>query len=347
MEFSIPHSSPCLTEKDFGAIASVLETRMLAEGPLVKEFEQAIAQYLGFDWSTVTTSGTTALFLAMLGLDIGNNDEVILPTYVCKAVYDAVRSVGAIPVLCDIEEDWCSNVNTIRPLVTTQTKAIILVHIFGIQIETQEIYDIGVPVIEDYCQAFSPDHIRKDYLTSSVSVLSFHATKLLTTGRGGMLLCNDIGVIERIEAYKDSDNISGPGMIASPFTELQAALGLSQLSQYHIFLQKRLEIAGRYLHELQDCPVILPFNIRDRSIFFRFPVRVRGSFELMQERFEKHNIIIRRGVDQLLHNLLGIDPSQYPTAERMFRETVSIPIYPALTDEQVDTIIAACKICME
>ena len=200
MTLPIPHSSPCLTERDFKAISSVLETRMLAEGPLVKEFEQAVAQYLCFNWSTVTTSGTSALFLAMLGLDIGNNDEVILPTYVCKAVYDAVCSVGAVPVLCDIEEDWCASVNTIRPLVTTKTKAIILVHTFGIQIEKREIYNLGVPVIEDCCQAFSPDHVSKDRLTSSITVLSFHATKLLTTGKGGMLLCNDIDVIERIES---------------------------------------------------------------------------------------------------------------------------------------------------
>jgi UDP-4-amino-4-deoxy-L-arabinose-oxoglutarate aminotransferase len=340
----IPHSRPCLTELDHEAIVSVLKTGMIAEGPLVAEFEQAVAQYTGFKASVAMSSGTAALYLTLLALGIGEGDEIILPTYVCQNVYDAVVAAGSTPVLCDIGEAWYLRADSVRHLITAKTKGIILVHIFGIQADAEEIFGLGIPVIENCCQSFRPKEIGTEIkYARRVSFVSFHATKLLTTGEGGMVLSDDINFIERIRALKGGGNVAVAKRFSCPLTDLQAALGLSQLSQYDWFLERRKEIAARYFQALGDCPVRLPHHVRSRSIFFRFPVRIRDDFEVTRKRFEELGIHVRRGVDSLLHRVFGWDKTSFPIAEKIFQETVSIPIYPALTEDEVESVIAACK----
>jgi len=128
----ISHSKPFLIDKDYLAIQKVLQSGMIAEGEVVAEFENAVAEYLGMAGGVATSSGTMALFLALKALDISHGDEVIIPTYVCRAVLDAVNYTGATPVLCDVGDDWCMNVETVKRHITKQMRAIILVHTFGI-----------------------------------------------------------------------------------------------------------------------------------------------------------------------------------------------------------------------
>jgi len=267
-----------------------------------------------------------------------------LPTYVCQNVYDAVVAAGSTPVLCDIGEAWYLRADSVRHLITAKTKGIIWVHIFGIQADAEEIFGLGIPVIENCCQSFRPKEIGTEIkYARRVSFVSFHATKLLTTGEGGMVLSDDINFIERIRALKGGGNVAVAKRFSCPLTDLQAALGLSQLSQYDWFLERRKEIAARYFQALGDCPVRLPHHVRSRSIFFRFPVRIRDDFEVTRKRFEELGIHVRRGVDSLLHRVFGWDKTSFPIAEKIFQETVSIPIYPALTEDEVESVIAACK----
>jgi UDP-4-amino-4-deoxy-L-arabinose-oxoglutarate aminotransferase len=334
---------PHVTAEDQAAVAAVLRSGMIAEGEVVERFEQAVCAYLGMGGGVATSSGTTALFLALKALAVGQGDEVIIPTYVCRSVWDAVSATGAQPVLCDIGEDWCINIHTIKPHITSKTKAIVLVHIFGIVADASSLLSLGIPLIENCSQAFGAQREDKTAGTfGQVCITSFHATKLLTTGEGGMALTNDPTILKKLKELKQGNPQSLTVRYLYPMTDVQAALGLSQLARYNDFLQRRKEIADYYFSKLKGLPVMLPYGIRDRSIFFRFPLRAKIYFEEVQASFTAQGVHIRHGVDTLLHRKCGMGTGNFPFTEQLFSETVCIPIYPALNDKDCEKIVASC-----
>ncbi len=343
----ITHSKPCIDASDHQAVRDVLASGMIAQGERVQQFEEAVAAYVGRTSGVAVNSGTAALILALKALDIHAGDEVILPTYVCRRVAEAVWAVGATPVLCDVGDEWILLPETVAPKVSSRTAAIIAVHMFGIRADVAGLRQFGVPIIEDACQAV----MARNELTRpaqreadrSTVVLSFHAIKCLTTGEGGMALSDNPDVAERMRQFRDGADAAMVARVASPMTDLQAALGLSQLARYGRFLQRRRQIADRYFDALADLPVQLPHGIRDRSMFFRFPIKIHDSFDECRDRFDALGVQVRRGVDALLHRTLAPDDGGFAGAERLFRETLSIPLYPALTDGHVETVIAACR----
>jgi len=339
----IPHSMPHITSEDQTAIDAVLRSGMIAEGELVERFEHAVSEYLGMAGGVATSSGTTALFLALKGLDVGEGDEVIIPSYVCRSVWDAVSGTGAQPVLCDIGEDWCMNIHTIKPHITRKTKAIVLVHIFGIVADADPLFSLSIPLIENCAHAFGARYENRTAGTlGQVSITSFHATKLLTTGEGGMALTNDLSILRKMKDLKQGNSNSLTIRYLYPMTDLQAALGLSQLARYNDFLHRRKEIADYYFSELSDLPLLLPHGIRDKSIFFRFPLRTKKNFEELKASFVSKGIHVRKGVDTLLHRTCGMEAKDFPVTEKLFSETVCIPIYPALRNEDCERIVSSC-----
>jgi UDP-4-amino-4-deoxy-L-arabinose-oxoglutarate aminotransferase len=332
----IPHSKPTIGPKDKAAILEVLQTGMIARGTKVAEFESAVANYLGLEGGVATSSGTAALVLALKSLDINRGDEVIIPTYVCHDVLDAVIYTGAIPVLCDVgNNNWNMDYYTVRPHLSPKTKAIIVVHIFGIAANIEAITQLGVPVIEDIAQAFGTEINKQKVGTfGQITMCSFQATKCLTTGEGGMLLSNDSHILEKAIAIQS----------LFPMSDIQAALGISQLERYDTFLGRRREIASTYFKTLDKLPnVCMPTPLRQRSIFFRFPIRIQRQFDTFKNEFEQLGISVRRGVDSLLHRGVGLPSKDFPNAEQQFSETLSIPIYPALTDDEVEYITQASQ----
>lgn len=159
-----------------------------------------------------------------------------------------------------------------------------------------------------------------------------------------MVIANDPRLLESMRRLRDSalDSVV-EARLASPMTDLQASLGLSQLARYDDFLSRRRQLADLYFDELRSCSVELPETIRSESIFYRFPVCSRGPFESERERFGALGVQVRQGVDRLLHRLMGIDAELFPVAERLFHQTVSIPLYPALTDEEAWKVIETCR----
>lgn len=339
----ITHSKPWIVDSDRQAVDAVLASGMLAQGRLVRAFEARVSQYLGSGGGVAVASGTAALILALKALKVGATHEVIVPTYVCKSVVEAVVSTGAKPVLCDVGEEWNMTAETVAPKVTSRTAAIVVVHIFGIPANTYSFKQFGVPIVENCCQAFGARADGANVGTiGSVGVFSFHATKCLTTGEGGLAMSSDLGLLERMRSLRDGNCSATGERVASPMTDLQAALGLSQLSRYPQFLKRRKEIAELYFAELRGCSIQLPEAVREKSIFFRFPVRVQGDFNVYQRRFEALKIHVRRGVDNLLHRAVGLERHDFPVAEKLLSETVSIPIYPALEDKELQEVISAC-----
>jgi UDP-4-amino-4-deoxy-L-arabinose-oxoglutarate aminotransferase len=329
---NIPHSKPLLEAEDHAALADALASGMIASGERAERFEREVADREGLPEALTCASGTAALVLALRALGIGAGKEVILPTYVCSEVLAAVLSVGATPVLCDIGPAWLMTPESVLARMTPKVGAIILVRIFGYAAPAMPFASFGVPIILDAAQAFgTPDTEGAEAL-----VLSFHATKCLATGEGGMVLFRDPAPAARARALRDGHGEKVP----SPFSDLQAALGLSQLRAYPRFLARRRQLAARYRQALADTKVTLPvFSAAD--VIFRFTVLWDRGFEQAAPLFAKKGVQVRRGVDALLHRNLGGSDSDFANACDRFEKTISLPLYPALRDEEADTVLAA------
>lgn len=338
----IPHSKPWITEADQKAVSDVLSSRMIAQGEQVRLFEEACAKYLGVPNGVAMGSGTAALTLALWALALKKGGEVILPTYVCKNVAEAILNASCVPVFCDVGDHWNMTAKTVAEVLTKRTVAIIVIHLFGITTPLDDFEKFGLPIIEDACQAFGAKAVDRIVGTmGTIGIFSFHATKCLTTGEGGLAISNDLRLLERMRKLRDGEDCPEV-RVTSPMTDLQAALGLSQLSRYDIFLQRRIWIAERYFEALAHCRTSLPDAVRKESIFFRFPVRFKGDFDTIRQKFAERGVHVRRGVDTLLHHFANPVPRAFPNAERLQLETVSLPIYPALTDGEQETIIDTC-----
>ncbi|MFA6449842.1 MAG: DegT/DnrJ/EryC1/StrS aminotransferase family protein [bacterium] len=341
----IPHSKPWITRSDRDAVDATLASGMIGEGEAVSNFESAVAKRIGVRGGVAASTGTMALYYALKALGAGPGHEVIMPTFVCRAVMDAVTDSGAAPVFCDIGDDWCVNADTVSARITGKTRAVIVVHTYGISADIQPVCELSVPVIEDFCPAFGGG-IGGRALGSfgAISVTSFYATKPLTTGEGGMALSDDDELLSTMRKLKNGTDSPAEGRRRCSMSDIQAALGLRQLVRYDKFLERRREIADFYFSRLDGLPVALPHNIRDRSIFFRFPIRPLNGYAPYPGLFEMESIdIARGGVDYPLHIKCGAPAGSLPNAEKLFAETLSIPIYPALLDVEIERVADACR----
>lgn len=339
----IPHSRPWIDSSDRAGVDNVFEGHMIARGKRVKAFEKALSVNLNIPSAICSSSGTSALVLALKILNIGINDEVIIPTYVCSSVLAAVTSVGATPRLCDVDESGVITVATVSSHLTDRTRAIVAVHIFGHPCDVTKLKTLGFPIIEDACQAFGLKINQQFAGTLGVlGIVSFHATKCLTTGEGGALIVNDPSLLDR--AYEVAESFvsnNASGIIA--FTDMQAALGLSQLNRYTSFLERRLNIFRRYhevAHRLKGAKAGYPDL---PSFLFRFTLRTDIGFDEVESALLSFGVQARRGVDRLLHRQLGLDDRDFPISTSIFYETVSLPFYPSLSKVEQDQVIIAMK----
>lgn len=338
----IPHSKPWLTAQDADQVTKVLMSGQLVSGPQCMAFEKALTTYVNGVAGFSTTSGTNALILALKALDILPGDEVILPTYVCSSVQRAVESVGAKPILCDIGAGWNMTLGTVSQVRTDKTKAIIAVHIFGIPANIADIQTLGIPIIEDCCQALGSQWQKK--MTGSqglMSIFSFHATKCITTGEGGMLIINDETLMDKII------NIRQACPLISPLSDLQASLGRSQLERYHEGLERRKKIAAQYFSRLPRLWTEGFSDVCEGSNYFRFLLNLTTPFDSVQAACEAEGIAVRKGVDALLHRMSKMNSTAFPNAEKAFSRTFSIPIHPDFSLETVEMIATKIQEAVE
>jgi UDP-4-amino-4-deoxy-L-arabinose-oxoglutarate aminotransferase len=308
----------------------------LAKGKAAHDFELALISYLGVLGGVLTNTGSQAQMAILLALGVKKGDEVILPTYVCRSVFDAVIAVEATPILCDISTNWLMSYESIVPCVTEKTKAIILVHIFGFDAWDDKIAELGIPIVEDFCQAFGLISKRKNRREGIASFYSFHATKCLTTGEGGFAATRDESVLFELRKLVQK------GILKTRFSDLQASLGLSQLKQYSSFMRRREFIANRYLTKIENKYISsdLERNIAS-SVYFRFPLSMEGIvIPNFVTYMRLNNISVRKGVDTLLHHEVKnyLNGKLY-CSETVFEKTICLPIYPSLTDIEVEKVI--------
>ena len=331
----IPHSRPFIDQDDIKAVSDVLASGEIAQGVKAREFEEAIASYIGTEYGVACSSGTSALHLALLSLGVGFGDEVVIPSYVCSSPYFATVNTGAVPKIADIDSTGFNlNVESAKKQLTDKTKAIILPHMFGTPAEINELLDLGVPIIEDCAQSLGAERGgRKVGSFGTLSIFSFYATKMITTGEGGMVLTNDTKLYDKLLELRDYDKKSlSPPKYNYKMTDFQAALGLSQLKKLPHFIERRKQIAFSYDKAFANCVELPTFPLNKNPVYFRYVIEV-SSRDSIQEKTRKKGVICEKPIFQPLHNSLFL--SGFPNSNRADRRALSVPIYPSLTDSEV------------
>ena len=316
---------------------------MLARGTRVEAFEQAISQQLGASGGIACASGTAALSLALKTLGIREGDEIILPTYVCWNVLAAVTASGATPRLCDVDNSGVLTIKTASVVLSTKTKAIIAVHIFGHPCDIEGLAKLGPPVIEDACQSLGLElNDQPAGTVGTLGILSFHATKCLTTGEGGMLITRNMDLLERARYLTASSEVGNMAGLTA-MTELQAALGLAQIGRYPAFLERRRQLLAKY-HESACALFTAHPGYHDRADFlFRYTLHTQSGFETAQQGFLSRGVHARRGVDELLHRRLGLNDHDFPGAAELFDKNISVPFYPSLNEREAAKVVSAMR----
>lgn len=342
---NIPHSKPWITEQDISKVAGVLRSSMIAQGGIARLLERRLAKWFSLTDGVCVGSGSAAIVLALYGIGIKADDEVILPSYVCRSLLEAVLTLGAKPVLCDVGPDWVITASDASKVLTPKTRAVVVPHLYGVFAEIKKFKALGVSIIEDCTQALDSD--GKVSTQADVTVMSFNPTKCITSGEGGIVLSSNTEIIARMRIYRDGSMGHGTVLVPrlfSPLSDVSAALALSQLDRYEAGLIRRRDISSKYVSVIQSYfPEAINYVALSRSMVFRFPLHLPGGLEASQASFNKFGVQVRRGVDELLHRLLGLSDVQFPNATLHFNHTVSIPIYPALTENEVRRCIDAIE----
>jgi len=336
----VTHSRPTIDQDDIRAVSRVLASGNIAQGKKVKEFENELAKLVGTKHAIACSSGTTALHLALLGLGVGPRDEVIMPSYVCSSVYQATLHTHATPKVVDIDlTDLNLSADTIKQQLSPRTKALIVPHMFGTPAKLDELLELGIPIIEDCAQSLGAEHKgRKVGSIGELSIFSFYATKMITTGEGGMVLTNNSEFYSRINDARDCDNKPPiPTKYNYKMTDFQAALGLSQLKKLQHFIQRRRQIASLYTSRFSEHNVTVSREHPDRmSVFYRYIVMV-DKLEYVQRNAKKKGVMCEKPVWKPLHN--SLTNAKCPNADYAYAHALSVPLYPGLSEEEIQYVV--------
>ena len=342
-KITIPHSRPSLDDEEMRVLQDVLTSGQLAQGPQVRGFEEELGTLHGLPPGVATSSGTAALHLALLSLGVGQGDEVLLPSYVCSAPLHAVYHSGATPVPVDVDPATGNmDPDDLKRRLTPRSKAIIAVHHFGLPANIREISAHGLPVIEDCAQALGAELGGEKVGTlGRVAICSFYATKIITTGEGGMLLSHDAAILEKIRDLRDYDKRDSFAVRFNyKMTDIQAALGRSQLGKLEKFLDHREKLARVYSENLSSLPCTLPSSYQGR-IYYRYVISVEQNVSNLIQRLARESVQAARPVYRPLHRYLNLEG--YSGTEVAWNSHLSLPIYPSLAPEEVQRICQALR----
>jgi len=344
----IPHSRPFIDEEDAREVRRVLLSGQLAQDGEVARFESRMASYVGVRGAAAVSSGSAALHLALLALGVGPGDEVLVPSYVCPAVLNAVLHAGAAPVVADIEPaSFNLSADDARRRITPRTRAVIVPHMFGVPADLDALGTLGVPVVEDLAMSLgSRWRGKRTGGYGSLAVCSFYATKMMATGEGGMVLGGDEALLAEVRDLRAMDEKEEFRVRHnSKMTDLQAALGLSQLRKLAGFIARRREIAELYGETLRTLGLPAPAAPGDcEPVWYRYVLTLDGDAEPFIDEMKRRGVECRRPVFKPLHRYLGL--SGYAASEEAWRRAVSVPLYPALTGAEIETILKALRLVL-
>jgi dTDP-4-amino-4,6-dideoxygalactose transaminase len=358
----LPFTRPSIDAQSIAAVGDVFRTGHIASGPKVQAFERDLANYLGAGRHVrVMTSATAGLEMALEVAGVGEGDEVIVPAMSFAASANVIARLRAKPVFVDIDLHTRNiNMDLVRPAITAKTRAIMPVHFAGLPVDMDALYGIaaqhGLRVVEDAAHAIGSRHQgRLIGSFGDLAVFSFHPNKNMTSIEGGAISTAELDEAERFEQYRfhgikrnavGEIDVLLPGA-KSNLTDIAAQIGIDQLRRLDGFNARRLALAGLYFEQLEDLAVVLPARGDTGHSWHMFQVLVdfagRG---ITRPEFQKR--MADRGIGIGVHypsipsltyyREQGYDPENTPVAARVGRETVTLPLFPAMADEDVTRV---------
>lgn len=350
---TIAHNKPTIGYEEIQIVADALSNLELTLGTKVKTFEKDFTKYIGIN-SVATSSGTSALHLALNALGISTNDEVILPSYTCIAVALPILYQQAKPILADIKDDYNISVEDIKGKITDRTKAVIVPHMFGYPADINEIKKLceenSIYLVEDCAQSIGAlYHNKKVGTIGDISVFSFYATKMITTIKGGMVCTDNSDWVQTIRdlRYHDQCHLfedNDPRIKYSyMMSDVEAAMGSVQLKKLDDFIKRRRIIAELYRNGLSD-DVIHPVETDSKKhVYSRYVVRTPHAPSKIIDELRGHNIICERMHMPPLHRRALLkkynENTKFEKTDVIMNSAISLPIYPSLSDDEVDRVI--------
>jgi len=367
----IPYGCQHIDDDDIEAVVQALRDPLITQGPRVEAFEEAVAAYCGTSYAVAFNSGTSALHGAMFAAGVGPGDEVITSPITFVASANAAVYMGARPVLVDISRDtYCLDVDKIESAVTPRTRAIVAVDYAGYPVNLARIKEIAarhhLVVIEDAAHALGAK--RDGQMVGSqvdMTMFSFHPVKHITTGEGGIIVCNDEVLYQRLKLLRSHGITRDESLLEANdgpwyyemqelgynyrITDIQCALGLSQLKKIEQFIRSRNRIALRYYEALGDLSWLEtpPQAGKDnRHAYHLYPIVVKSQvdrkslFNYLREAsigVQVHYIPVH--LQPFYHRNYGYSPGDFPIAEAFYAGEISLPMFSALTDADQDYVI--------
>ncbi len=371
MQF-IPVNEPLLNGNEKKYLCECIDTGWISsEGPFVKEFEQKMSASVGRKYGVAVSNGTAALEVAAQALGIGPGDEVIMPTFTIISCAMAITKLGGIPILVDSDpHTWNMNVDEIEAKITGKTKAIMIVHIYGLPVDVAPILKLaekyGLKVIEDAAEMHGQTYCGKPCGSfGDISTFSFYPNKHITTGEGGMVVTDDEELAERCRSLrnlcfrKDIRYVHDELSDNYRFTNLQAAVGLAQLERLEEFVERKRKMGKFYMEQLKDTEgLTLPVestNYAD-NIYWVFGLVIDDSIQADNRDIQK--MLAEEGIgtrtffwcmhEQPVYRNAGMFLGEkYKNAERLARKGFYIPSGLALTEVQMEVVVSKLKKVMD
>jgi dTDP-4-amino-4,6-dideoxygalactose transaminase len=364
----LPFTRPTIDEETIQGVAEVLRSGWLASGPKVAEFEAALSRYLGGRPVRTQTSATASLEMALLACGIGEGDEVITPAMSFVATANVIVRVRARPVFVDVGLDSRNiDLEQVEAAITPRTRAIMPVHFAGLPVNMDKLYDIaerhGLRVIEDAAHAIgSAWKGRRIGSFGDLVCFSFHPNKNMTTIEGGAVSGGSAEEVKALELHRWHGQVKTPEGVDTLFaggkanlSDVSARIGLGQLARLEEFNARRRQIAARYLSLWSDNPPVrLPDRgtdgeAEDHSWHVFAPLLPLTELKITRPQFIA--AMAERGIAVGVHypaihlfsayRALGYNAGQFPNSERIGRETVTLPLFPAMELGDVDRVVAA------
>lgn len=370
----IPYARQSIDKDDIEAVIEVLRSDWLTTGPKVPEFESAISRYVGAKFAVAVCNGTAALHAAMFAMGIGPGDEVILPPMTFVSTANCIVFQGGTPVFSDIDPDsLLIDPALIEEKITPRTKAIIAVDYAGHPCDYDVLQNIavkhGIYLVADACHALGARYKEKSVGSlADMTAFSFHPVKHITTGEGGIIVTDNEELAARLRLFRnhgissdfrqrDEQNSWFYEMLELGYnyriTDFQCALGLSQLKKLQSFIENRRRIAARYDSAFASVPAIQPLTVqKDVLHAYHLYVIKLNSEVLGFSRNELFHKLRNRGIGANVHYIpVHLHPyyrkhfkthaNLCPVAEKAYEQILSIPLYPGMTDKDIQIVINA------
>ncbi|MDE1848534.1 MAG: DegT/DnrJ/EryC1/StrS family aminotransferase [Nanoarchaeota archaeon] len=360
----VPISLADVTDTEKKKVLAVLDTNFLSRGPIIQEFEERLSAYLGIPYVIAVNNGTAALHLSVKSLGISNDDEVITTPFSFVSSSNCLLMEKAKPIFVDIDpETYNINPSLIESKINSRTKAILPADIFGYPCEMDKIREVAekynLPIIEDSCEALGAEYNGKKVGgESTLSVLSFFPNKQITTGEGGAIVTPRRDLAELCRSMrnhgKPDSKVAYTERMGYNYwmNEINAALGVAQIDRIEEILSRREDIAERYIEKLSSLEeVTLPVkNTQNKKrSWFVFVIGVEESKRNQIMTYLQNNGVGCREYFPTIHlqplytNQFGYKRGDFPIAERISRQTIAIPFYNKLSEEDMDYVVTQIK----